>query len=98
MNEIKIGQVMTTANNRYKIHPIYSVKGYGVTIPSMFTTNGSGICAAKWIMSLLDDVKNIRRDIPDFTAQVYVNKVRYRDEQSLFEAMMNQHRTLWVTK
>lgn len=94
-DKTKIGQVMTTANNRYKIHPIYSVKGYGVTVPSMFTTNGSGICAAKWIMSLLDDAKNIRHEIPDFTAQVYVNETRYYDEQSLFEAMMTLHRSLW---
>ena len=95
MYERKIGQVMTTANNRYKIHPIYSVRNYGVTVPSLFTTNGSGICAAKWIMSLLDDVKNIRRDIPDFTAQVYINEIRYYDEQSLFEAMMALHRSFW---
>lgn len=95
MDQIKIGQLMTTANNRYKVHPIYSVKGYGVTVPSMFTTNGSGICAAKWIMAVLDDAKNIRRDIPDFTAQVYIDQVRYCDEHSLFEAMMTLHRSLW---
>ena len=92
---IMIGKVLTTSNNRYKSHNILSVREYGITVPSLFTTNGSGICAAKWIMSMLDDAADIRRDVPDFTVQVYINSVRYHDEQSLFEAMMREHRKLW---
>lgn len=95
MNDVRIGQVMTTANNKFRIHPIYSVKGYGITVPSLFTTNGSSVCAAKWIIAMLNNAQLIRQDIADYTSQVYINEVRHFDETQLLNAMLNQHKLIW---
>ena len=95
INAVRIGQVMTTGNNKFRIHPIYSVRGYGITVPSRFTTNGSAVCAAKWIVAMLNDAEFVRQDIADYTCQVYINEVRYFDEQKLLDVMLSKHKSIW---
>lgn len=94
-NTKKIGQVMITRNNKYRIHPIYIAKGYGITVPSLFTTNGSAMCAAKWIAAMLNDAEIVKRDVADYTCQVYLNEVRYFNEQKLLDAMLSKHKSIW---
>lgn len=87
MNEVTIGRVFKTANNRYYHYDILYAKEYGITCPGVVTTNGSAEVLANCVFSMIENAAHIAHDVPDYTVQVYVNNVRYTEHRLLLNEL-----------
>lgn len=87
----KIGFVATTANNSYEKCDIIRDKSYGVTCSGFFTSNGSIKFVSTCLAAMIVDQEYIQQDVPDYTVQVWINGSRYYDEQSIFDALLQEY-------